>query len=232
MSRRRWFTAFVLVALTAGAFLLDRLGMKGVRWRMWAPALDHHGAPLPESALGSFVQRGATSTAHQTFFRDGSSYAWGTREGAPVFLLFRDGEATATGYLARDIVSFNLAVRYPFGETFRAEAAPCDGEAVFEDGEWTLSLSSAACRDANGAWTRWEPPTPVQTDDRACTRYVACACDLSVVQPELFAQACREARGMIGVAPDDPEACSGGLATARQLASPLHIALPASCGDG
>ena len=184
MTRRRWITAFVLLALAGG-----------------------------------------------TFFRDGSTYAWGTRAGTPVFLLLRDGEATATGYRARDIVAFELAVRYPFGEPFYAEAEPCGGEALFERGVWTLSLSSASCRNANGAWAPWEPPTPVPTDDRACARYVACACDLSVVQPELFTQACEDARRLIGVAPDDPESCRSGLGIARGLASPSVTTVPASCED-
>ena len=39
MTRSCSITAFLLVALGGGALLLDRLGMKGVRWRIWAPPL-------------------------------------------------------------------------------------------------------------------------------------------------------------------------------------------------
>ncbi len=224
-------TAFSIVALGGSAFLLDRLGMKGVHWRVWAPALQHRGDPIPEGALGGFVQGGGTPAGHQTFHREGSSYAWATKGGS-VFLLFRDGETTATGYLARDVVAYQLAVRYPFGDTFYAEVAPCEGEAVFAGGIWTLQLAVPACRVANGTWAPLTPVAPVQTDDRACTQFVACACDLALVRPDVFAQTCEDTRRMIGIAHNDSESCRSGLNLARSLALPLAISLPLSCADG
>lgn len=230
MTRSPWITALVLVTLGGSAFLLDRLGMKGVRWRIWAPRLEHRGDPIPVGAVGQFVLGGATPTAYQTFYGDGSSYTW-AKKGGSGFILFRDGEATAAGYLARDAVAYYHAVRYPFGETFYAEAAPCGGEALFRDGMWTVRFTSPACSVANGTWDLYAPPAQVPKDDGGCTQYVACACDLAVVRPDIFAPTCEDARRLIGVARNDPESCRGGMAIARRLAAPLLIASPASCGE-
>lgn len=229
MTRRRSIaTLVVVVALAGGGFLLDRLGMKGLHWRIWAPAIAHTGDPIPEAALGGFVRIGGAS-AHQSFARNGTSYAYA--DGRSVSLLLRDGTASATRYVVRDVVTEQLSVRYPFGAPFHAEAARCGGEAVFADGAWTLHLASPECSGANGTW-RHVPRVPESAeDDHACPQFHTCACDLAGRLPDIFAQTCEQTHSMIGGAPNDPASCLGGLALARTVAAQNGVTLPSSCEE-
>ena len=214
----------VLIALAAGAFLLDRLGMKGYRWRIWAPAIAHGGDPMPAEACGGFRGPGMQTVGH-----DGTTYAY-TPGGHAASLLLRDGRATATGYVVHDVVAYDLAVRYPFGKSFYAEAAPCGGDAVFADGAWTFRLTSPECAAANGTWHR-ERLAVVEREDRTCSQYTACACALAGIVPDVYGVACEQANAMLGAAPDDPDSCRGGLAMARRISAQRGVALPSSCEE-
>ncbi len=79
---------------------------------------------------------------------------------------------------------------------------------------------------------RGEPAEVPAAERPPCRRYRDCVCTLSeqVRSPtNPFEEACSTAERLLVHAPDDPAACTTGLAMHRQLAPELGIALPEAC---